>query len=65
MTTIAFPNTTCRRVIAVVSFFIEFLQSTPATKAPHVDRRKGTPESFALYGWGLPIAKGAAQAIKV
>lgn len=44
----------------------EFLQSSPASKVKHVARRStGAEEAFAIYGWGLPIAKGAAQTIKV
>ena len=44
----------------------EFLQSLPMTHAAHVARRsKGTQIQFDIYGWGLPIAKGAAQTIKV
>ena len=44
----------------------EFLQSLPMTHAAHVARRsKGIQAQFNMYGWGLPIAKGAAQTIKV
>ncbi len=44
----------------------EFLQTLPMTHAAHVARRsKDTQLQFDIYGWGLPIAKGAAQTIKV
>lgn len=44
----------------------EFLQSLPMSRAARVARRsKGTQIQFDIYGWGLPIAKGAAQTIKV
>ena len=44
----------------------EFLQSLPMMRAAHVARRgMGTQIQFDIYGWGLPIAKGAAQTIKV
>lgn len=42
-----------------------FLQTLPQSKAARVARRSGTPVDFEIYGWGLPIAKGAAQTIKV
>jgi hypothetical protein len=43
----------------------EFLQTLPMTHAAHVARRSaGTQLQFEIYGWGLPIAKGAAQTIK-
>lgn len=49
-----------------LSFMAEFLQSLPMTHAAHVARRsKGIQAQFNMYGWGLPIAKGAAQTIKV
>lgn len=43
----------------------EFLQTLPPSKVAHVARRSGSETSFAIYGWGLPIAKGASQTIKV
>ena len=44
----------------------EFLQTLPSSEAKHVARRSpGTRATFAIYGWGLPIARGAAQSIKV
>ncbi|KAA6420141.1 MAG: hypothetical protein FRX49_09990 [Trebouxia sp. A1-2] len=48
-----------------LSFMAEFLQTLPMTHAAHVARRsKDTQLQFDIYGWGLPIAKGAAQTIK-
>ena len=47
----------------------QFLQNLPASKAAHVARRHGDPDildvQFQMFGWGLPISKGAAHAIKV
>ena len=44
----------------------QFLQSSPPSKVNRVARRSDNAEAaFAIYGWGLPIAKGAAQTIKV
>lgn len=43
----------------------QFLQTLSADKAAHVARRSATPLDFEIYGWGLPIAKGAAHTIKV
>ncbi|KAL3151900.1 hypothetical protein ABBQ38_012861 [Trebouxia sp. C0009 RCD-2024] len=48
-----------------LSFMAEFLQTLPPSKVAHVARRSGSETSFAIYGWGLPIAKGASQTIKV
>ena len=52
-----------------LSFMAQFLQSLPASKAAHVARRHVKPDilnlQFQMFGWGLPIAKGAAHAIKV
>ncbi len=44
----------------------ELLQTLPPSKAKHAARRSdGTTAEWVMYGWGLPIARGAAQAIKV
>ena len=43
----------------------QFLQTLPPSKAAHVAHRTGREVEFEIYGWGLPIAKGAAQTIKV
>ncbi|KAL0020140.1 hypothetical protein WJX77_006430 [Trebouxia sp. C0004] len=49
-----------------LSFMAEFLQTLPLNYAAHVARRsENTQLQFEIYGWGLPIAKGAAQTIKV
>ena len=59
-------SVTMMLLIAGLSFMAEFLENLPSTKAKRVARRsQGAEAAFVIYGWGLPVARGAAQTIKV